>query len=76
MSPNTGNNTVEPDGGEWRIQGANKTFIKVDTNNGTCGVFNLQTPSADHHAISRGYVKDKPSEIRQQHGFQRLENPK
>ena len=53
-----GNNTVEPDGGEWRIQGANKTFIKVDTNNGTCGVFNLQTPSADHHAISRGYVKE------------------
>ena len=46
------------DGGEWRIQGANKTFIKVDTNNGTCGVFNLQTPSADHHAISRGYVKE------------------
>ena len=54
-----GNNTVEPDGGEWRIQGKNKTFIKVDTNAGTCGVFNLQTPSADHHAISRGYVKEK-----------------
>ena len=52
------NNTVEPDGGEWRIKGANKTFFKVDTNAGTCGVFNLQTPSADHHAISRGYVKE------------------
>ena len=54
-----GNNTVEPDGGEWRIQGANKTFIKVDTNAGKCGVFNLQDATADHHAVSRGYVKDK-----------------
>ena len=52
-----GNNTVEPDGGEWRIQGANKTFIKVDTNNGTCGVFNLQTPPLTT-TQSAGYVKE------------------
>ena len=51
------NNVVEPDGGEWRIQGKNKTFIKVDTNNGKCGVFNLQDATEDHHAISRGWVK-------------------
>ena len=37
-----GTNTVEPNGGEWRIKGANRTFFKVDTNAGTCGVFNLQ----------------------------------
>ena len=53
-----GTNIVEPDGGEWRIKGANRTFFKVDTNAGTCGVFNLQEATADHHAISWGWVKD------------------
>ena len=53
-----GTNIVEPNGGEWRIKGANRTFFKVDTNAGTCGVFNLQEATADHHAISWGWVKD------------------
>ena len=53
----TGSNTVEPDGGQWRIQGSNKTFIKCDTTTGEMGLFNLQAPSSDHHAVSRGWVK-------------------
>ena len=52
-----GSNTVEPDGGEWRIQGNSKTFIKVDTNGKKLGLFNLQEASEDHHAISRGWAK-------------------
>ena len=51
------NNVVEPDGGEWRIQGSTKTFIKVDTNAKKLGLFNLQDASEDHHAISRGWAK-------------------
>ena len=52
-----GNNVVEPNGGEWRIQGSSKTFIKVDTNAKKLGLFNLQDASEDHHAISRGWAK-------------------
>ena len=52
-----GNNTVASNGGEWRIQGASKTFIKVDANANKLGLFNLQDASEDHHAISRGWAK-------------------
>ena len=55
---NTGNNVVAKGGGEWRIQGSAKTYIKVDETAGTYGFFSSQPPSADHHAISRGWVKD------------------
>ena len=59
-----GTNIVEPNGGQWRIKGAGRTFIKVDTNAGTCGVFNLQEPTEDHHAPSRGWVKNNTVQLK------------
>ena len=52
----SGNNEVDE---VWRIQGNGKTFIKADTNNKILGLFNLQTPTEDHHAVHRGWVKDQ-----------------
>ena len=62
---NTGNNKVTSETDkEWRIQGEKKTFIKVNDANQTIGIFNLQGATEDHHAISRGWVKDHTVQLK------------
>ena len=43
--------------GEWRIKAGGRTLLKGDEATEKLGVFNLQEPSEDHHAISRGWAK-------------------
>ena len=62
---NTGNNKVTSETDkEWRIQGEKKTFIKVNDTNQTIGIFNLQGATEDHHAISRGWVKEHTVQLK------------
>ena len=61
----TGNNKVTSETDkEWRIQGEKKTFIKVNDTNQTIGIFNLQGATEDHHAISRGWVKEHTVQLK------------